>query len=158
MNVPDVFTPEKRSQVMAAIRSKDTKPEIRLRSALHRMGFRFRKNDKRLPGKPDIVLPKHGAAVFVNGCFWHAHEGCKGFKMPGTRQDYWKAKFQRNRERDLEKDALLREAGWTPFTIWNCELNEADIEALAQGIVAGNATGFEAGRAAGAVARERLAS
>lgn len=98
----DVFSPEKRSQVMSRIRSKDTKPEKIIRSILHKLGFRFRINRKDLPGKPDIVLPKYRTVIFVHGCFWHQHEGCKIASKPKSNSEYWKTKFTKNIERQEE--------------------------------------------------------
>ena len=106
---------------MSRIRSKDTKPEILVRSYLFSRGLRFRKNDKRYPGSPDIVLPKYNTIVFVHGCFWHLHDGCKYAKMPKSNVDYWKKKLYRNRERD---EINQKELKWTVITIWECELKK----------------------------------
>lgn len=92
-----------------------------MRSLLHRAGFRFRKNDKSLPGSPDIVLPRFRTVIFVHGCFWHQHKGCRRATKPATRQDYWDTKLARNIERDLEKTALLVSAGWRVLVVWECE-------------------------------------
>lgn len=108
---------------MSRIRSKDTKPEVGLRRALHRRGFRFRLHRKDLPGKPDIVLPKYRAAIFVHGCFWHGHEGCKVANTPKSNTEFWTAKFATNRERDRLASERLESLGWTVFTIWECEIN-----------------------------------
>ena len=137
----DVFTPEKRSQVMAAIRGKDTKPEVFVRSELHKQGLRFRKNDKRYPGKPDVLLPKYKTAVFVNGCFWHAHEGCDKFKMPKSRVSFWTEKFERNRARDKGNIQALEEMGWNVITVWNCELSGGLPDGLVERIKEGSAFG-----------------
>lgn len=118
----DVFTPEKRSEVMSRIRSKNTRPEETVRKWLFNNGFRYRKNVAALPGKPDVVLPKYGAVVFVHGCFWHGHEGCKYFVVPKTRIEWWLAKINRNREKDNESLALLMATGWRVFVLWECEL------------------------------------
>lgn len=118
----DVHTPETRSYNMSRIRGKNTKPEVKLRSLLHRAGLRFRIHDSRLPGKPDIVLPRYKAAIFVNGCFWHRHEGCKYCTFPKARKDFWDRKFADTVERDRVKQKQLREAGWDVFVVWECEL------------------------------------
>ena len=117
----DTLTPAQRSERMARIRSKDTNPELWVRRFLHARGFRFRLHRKDLPGRPDLVLPKYDAAVFVQGCFWHAHHCQKG-RIPGTRGEFWKAKFEGNKKRDARNVRALRAAGWRVFTIWECEL------------------------------------
>jgi DNA mismatch endonuclease, patch repair protein len=119
---PDVHDPETRRYNMSRIRGKDTKPEVRLRSLLHRAGFRFRIHDSRLPGKPDIVLPKYKSVIFVNGCFWHRHEGCRYCTTPATRRDFWNKKFSGTVQRDRVKKQQLEEAGWNVFIVWECEL------------------------------------
>jgi DNA mismatch endonuclease (patch repair protein) len=108
---------------MRNIRSVDTKPEVMVRSTLHRMGYRFRLHVKDMPGRPDIVLPRHGKVVFVHGCFWHQHSGCREGRLPGTRQDYWAPKLARNIERDSEHRRKLQMLGWKSLVIWECELN-----------------------------------
>ncbi len=120
----DVHTPAQRSFNMSRIRGRDTKPEVLLRSLLHRAGFRFRKNVKSLPGKPDIVLPKYRAVVRVHGCYWHRHEGCRFTTTPATRQSFWAEKFNSTVERDLNTKRMLAKQGWRVFTVWECELNE----------------------------------
>ncbi len=115
---------------MAAIRSRDTKPEIAVRKLLHALGFRFRLQRKDLPGRPDIVLPRYNAVVFVNGCFWHQHEGCKLASKPASRQEYWKIKLERNVERDKSSFDKLTELGWQVIVVWECDLR--DINAVAQ--------------------------
>lgn len=123
----DVHDPETRSYNMSRIRGKDTKPEVKLRSLLHRAGFRFRIHDSRLPGKPDIVLPRYKSVIFVNGCFWHRHEGCRYCTTPATRRDFWDKKFSDTVQRDRAKKKQLEEAGWDVFTVWECELkNDAE--------------------------------
>ena len=117
----DVFSPEKRSQVMSRIRSKDTKPEKIIRSILHKLGFRFRINRKDLPGKPDIVLPKYRTVIFVHGCFWHQHEGCKIASKPKSNSEYWKTKFTKNIERDKKNQEELKLMGYRVIIIWECE-------------------------------------
>ena len=107
---------------MASIHSKNTKPEILVRKFLWRHGFRYRLNNPRLPGHPDIVLRKYRTCVFVNGCFWHGHEGCKYFHYPKSNVDYWTKKINRNRERDKEEQKKLAEMGWHVIVVWECEL------------------------------------
>ena len=118
----DKLTPQQRSALMAKVHSKDTKPEEIVRKALFRQNFRYRKNVSTMHGKPDIVLPKYRAVVFIHGCFWHQHSGCKEAVRPKTRQDYWETKLNRNIERDASNIAKLEELGWRVFVIWECEL------------------------------------
>ncbi|MDF2546102.1 MAG: hypothetical protein K0R93_1000 [Anaerosolibacter sp.] len=120
----DVFTKEKRSEVMARIRSKDTKIEVLVRKWLFSHGYRFRKNDKRYPGKPDIVLPKYKIAIFVHGCFWHGHEDCKLATIPKTRTEFWVEKINKNLERDSANIESLRTMGWKVIILWECELRK----------------------------------
>ena len=120
----DTLTPAKRSWNMSRIRSRDTAPEKAVRSLLHRLGFRFRLQAQRLPGKPDIVLARHRTAVFVHGCFWHRHPGCRDATTPGTRTAWWLAKFERNVARDTAVRAALRAAGWRVVVVWECELRD----------------------------------
>ncbi len=117
----DRLTKQHRSWNMSRIRGKDTKPEMRVRSLLHRMGFRFRLHRKDLPGKPDIVLPAYGTVIFVHGCFWHRHPGCRFAYQPKSRVDFWQTKFRRNVERHQEVTAELEELGWRVVVIWECE-------------------------------------
>lgn len=119
----DIKSPEVRSKNMAAIKSKDTKPEEYVRKKLFADGFRYRKNDKRYPGKPDIVLPKYNTIVFVHGCFWHQHVGCKESHIPKSRSDYWASKLKRNVERDIVQQELLQKSGWHVIVVWECELS-----------------------------------
>lgn len=107
---------------MSRIRSRDTGPELRLRSLLHRAGFRFRLHARKLPGRPDIVLPKYRTAIFVHGCFWHRHSGCRNATTPSTRAEFWREKFERNMRRDARNRTDLEAAGWTVLTVWECEL------------------------------------
>lgn len=126
--MPDVFTPEKRSKVMSRIHGRNTKPEIALRSMLHRLGYRFSVNgtkNKSLPGKPDLVLPKYHTIIFVHGCFWHGHEHCPGFRFPKSRTEWWTAKIEGNRARDLRVQTELQSLGWHVITIWECALKSA---------------------------------
>jgi DNA mismatch endonuclease (patch repair protein) len=117
----DVHTPEQRSRNMAAIHGKDTKPELRVRSALHALGYRFRLHSKILPGTPDIVLPKHRAVMFVHGCFWHSHSCRFGKATPATRAGFWSDKRAGTVERDERKYRLLHELGWRVLLVWECE-------------------------------------
>jgi len=119
--MPDVVSPDVRSRMMAGIRGTNTKPELTLRRALHAAGFRFRLHDRSLPGKPDIVLPRHHAVLFAHGCFWHGHD-CHLFRMPSTRPEFWSAKIARNREVDLRADGELSRAGWRIGVVWECSL------------------------------------
>jgi len=120
----DIFSSQKRSDIMSKISSKETKPEIFVRKILFARGFRFRKNDKRLPGKPDVVLPKYKTVIFVNGCFWHGHRECKKSKLPETRKEFWADKIKSNIERD-ERDLLqLQQMGWNVLVIWGCKLSD----------------------------------
>jgi DNA mismatch endonuclease (patch repair protein) len=125
----DHLTPEKRSWNMSHIKGKDTKPEMLVRSLLHQAGYRFTVNgpkNKKLPGKPDIVLPKYKAVIFVHGCFWHRHPGCKGTTTPKTRTEWWLAKFDRNVSNDRKNQEALKEMGWNVIVIWECELKDAE--------------------------------
>lgn len=124
----DHISPEHRSWNMSRIKGKDTKIEVQVRSWLFSRGFRFRKNDKRYPGKPDIVLPKYKTVIFVNGCFWHRHKGCKYATMPKTRIDYWNAKFERNVANDKLHVQQLEELGWKVIILWECELNKTGFD------------------------------
>lgn len=126
----DNHSKEVRSMNMSHIRSKNSKPEEKVRKYLFSKGFRYRKNVKDLPGKPDIVLPKYKTAVFVNGCFWHKHD-CPRFVWPSSNKEYWVPKIQRNVERDIENTRLLEEQGWQVLTVWECQLKaEAAEETL----------------------------
>jgi len=118
----DSLTPEKRSWNMSRISGKNTKPELAVRSLLHRQGFRFRVNRKDLPGKPDIVLKKHKTVVFVHGCFWHRHKGCSDASTPKTRTQFWQKKFDGNVARDKRNVRALRESGWNVIVVWECEI------------------------------------
>lgn len=113
---------QQRHKTMASIHSVNTKPEVLVRKYLWRNGFRYRKNNPRLPGHPDIVLRKYRTCIFVNGCFWHGHEGCKYFHYPKSNVDYWTKKINRNRERDKEEQKKLAEMGWHVIVVWECEL------------------------------------
>jgi len=118
----DVHNPETRSYNMSRIKSKNTKPEMLVRKFLFANGFRYRLHDKKLPSKPDIVLPKYKTLIFVHGCFWHGHEGCKYFVVPKTRTDWWEAKINRNREVDKISEEKLQKLGWKIIIIFECSL------------------------------------
>ena len=124
----DNHSPEVRSYNMSRIRSKDTKPEELVRKYLFSQGFRYRKNVKTLPGCPDIVLPKYKTVIFVNGCFWHMHEGCRYFVWPKSRQEYWEKKLYGNRDRDAKNYELLRNMGYRVVIVWECELKKSKID------------------------------
>lgn len=123
----DVHTREQRSRNMASIKSKDTKPEKVVRSLLHAAGFRYRLHRKDLPGSPDIVLPKYKAVVFVHGCFWHRHEGCKYASEPKTNIEFWSEKFKKNCERDSRVQLALKNAGWHVVIVWACEVKDKEL-------------------------------
>lgn len=129
----DKLTTAARSQNMARIKSKNTKPEKQVRSLLHGMGYRFRLHDKRFPGTPDIILPRYKVVIFVNGCFWHGHEGCKRATIPASNAQFWQEKIAGNRERDRRNIILLENIGYRCLVIWQCELN--DEEALKKRII-----------------------
>lgn len=117
----DILSAKSRSKIMASIRSKDTKPELAVRSALHRMGFRFRLHSSEMPGRPDIVLPKYRAVVWVHGCFWHGHCRCRAGQRPKSNIDYWHPKIARTIQRDKLNKKRMRRLGWWNFVIWECE-------------------------------------
>lgn len=122
----DTFSSHERSAIMRRVHGKDTVPEIQVRSILHRLGFRYALHKKDLPGAPDIVLTRHRTVVFVNGCFWHRHRGCKRASTPASRQDYWLPKFERTIARDKSAKRLLRKLGWRVIIVWECELRDPD--------------------------------
>jgi len=124
MNRYDTLTPDQRHKNMAAIHSSNTKPEVKLRHALWALEFRYRVNDKRLPGSPDIVLPRYKTVIFVHGCFWHGHKGCKNYTVPKTNTDFWVAKVKRNQERDQDVWRKLEAKGWNVIIVWECELEK----------------------------------
>ncbi len=136
----DIMTPEQRHRCMAAIKGKDTKPEILVRKYLFSRGLRYRVNDKKLPGSPDIVLKKYGVVIFIDGCFWHGHKGCKYYKLPITNVDFWKSKIARNTARDYVNNVDLELAGWRVIRIWECDIKtkakrEASLQNLYDRIV-----------------------
>ena len=126
----DKLTKEQRHHCMSAIKGKNTKPEILVRKFLFARGFRYRLNHPRLPGHPDIVLRKYKTCIFVNGCFWHKHEGCKYFVIPKTRTEFWMNKINRNQERDKDVKQQLSKMGWHSITIWECKLKDKTLESL----------------------------
>ncbi|HZR34096.1 MAG TPA: very short patch repair endonuclease [Nevskia sp.] len=141
----DVVDRATRSRMMKGIRGKNTQPEILVRKALFARGLRFRLHDRSLPGRPDIVIKKHNAVVFVNGCFWHGHQGCRYFKLPGTNPDFWRDKIEGNRKRDLKKAGALTALGWRVAVVWECAVRE-DLDGCAQQLqkfIAGEASDFE---------------
>ena len=123
----DVLTSNQCKYCMSRIRGKNTKPEIMVRKGLHAIGFRFRLHNKKLPGSPDIVLPKYGVAIMVNGCFWHGHKGCRYATKPKTNVEFWEIKIARNRHRDEVTNAHLEALGWHVITVWECELRGRSI-------------------------------
>jgi len=124
----DRLTPVQRHRVMSHIRSRNTKPEVAVRQWLWSHGYRYRLNVKGVPGKPDIVMRRYRTAIFVNGCFWHGHEGCPKFRMPQTNVEFWENKIRRNRERDRQNYSVLRENGWQVIVLWECGLKPSKIE------------------------------
>ena len=132
----DIVDAATRSRMMSGIRGRNTKPELLIRSLLHRRGFRFRLDARDLPGRPDIVLPRYGAVIFVHGCFWHGHD-CPLFKWPQTRPDFWREKIGRNRANDEKSRAALLAAGWRVGVVWECALRGAnrDLDGVLQRLV-----------------------
>lgn len=129
----DIVSEEQRSYNMSRIRGKNTKPELAVRSMLHSMGYRFTVNgplNRKLPGKPDIVLPKYKTVIFVHGCFWHGHQGCKDFRIPKTRTEWWQAKIEGNVARDKRQQEELRQLGWKVLVIWECEVKTSNVDSI----------------------------
>lgn len=126
----DIVDRATRSRMMSGIRGRDTKPEVTVRKYLHAHGLRYRIAPKNLPGKPDIVLPKYRTVVFVHGCFWHRHQGCKYAATPSSNVDFWNAKFAQNIERDRLTKGALKAMGWSVHTIWVCKINERSLAKL----------------------------
>lgn len=134
----DVVSSVKRSEMMSGIRGRNTRPELQVRAYLHARGLRFRLHRKDLPGRPDVVLPKYRVAVFVHGCFWHRHPGCKFTTEPATREDFWRQKFAANVSRDLRNQEALLQAGWRVLVIWECGLrSKSNLEPVLQWIKGG---------------------
>lgn len=131
----DIVDKQTRSRMMAGIRGRNTRPEVALRSCLHRSGFRFRIHSRDLPGRPDIVLPRFRAAVFVHGCFWHRHSGCRFATVPATRPEFWAAKFAGNVERDSRARKDLLDAGWRVGIVWECSLKQHGVGFVADRLI-----------------------
>lgn len=132
----DIVSQEKRSEIMAGIRAKDTVPEIKIRKALHARGFRYRLHEKKLPGKPDLVFGKYRAVIFVHGCFWHGHD-CHLFKWPSSRQEFWTEKISKNKKNDRRAQVLLEASGWRVLHVWECAIKgktRLDFDALINSI------------------------
>lgn len=136
--MPDVVDPATRSRMMRGIRGRNTKPELVVRRYLHRAGFRYRLHVKSLPGTPDIVLVRYRAVVFVHGCFWHRHPGCRFAYLPRTRDDFWRDKLDGNVQRDVRSSDALREKGWRVMVIWECELTDVRLNKLAMDLATGD--------------------
>ena len=130
----DVLNPQQRHRCMSHIRSKATKPEILVRKWLWSHGYRYRLNVKSVPGKPDIVMRKYRTAIFVNGCFWHGHEGCKQFVLPKTNTEFWQNKIKYNRARDQKNYETLINAGWQVIVLWQCKLTKQELEQTMQSV------------------------
>ncbi|WP_213378867.1 very short patch repair endonuclease [Allochromatium tepidum] len=124
--MPDRFTPQERSRIMSLVKGRDTKPEKVVRSLLHAMGYRFRLHRNELPGKPDIVLPKYRKAIFIHGCFWHGHAGCRRAARPESNADFWNKKIDENMARDKKAQAELKNSGWDLLVIWQCEMKDLE--------------------------------
>lgn len=122
----DTFLPKKRSEIMSLVKSKNTGPEIVVRKMLHKLGYRFRLHNKKLPGNPDIVLKKYKTVILVNGCFWHHHKNCKRSKLPENNKTYWQNKIEKTLERDSKNQKKLREMGWNVIIIWECQMKNLD--------------------------------
>ena len=134
--MPDVVDKQTRSRMMSGIRGKNTRPELLLRRALHKRGFRYRLHVKSLPGKPDLVLPKYRAVIFAHGCFWHRHPGCRYTTTPATNTEFWLPKFQRTIDHDEVVMKQLTERGWRVGVVWECALRQLDIDTVIDAIVA----------------------
>jgi DNA mismatch endonuclease, patch repair protein len=130
----DIVDKATRSRMMSGIRSRNTRPEMKVRSALHRAGFRFRLHAQRLPGKPDLVFPKHHAVLFVHGCYWHRHEGCRIASTPSTNREFWVGKFEANIVRDRQARQALLAAGWRVAVVWECATRKMPMETIASNV------------------------
>jgi DNA mismatch endonuclease (patch repair protein) len=132
--MPDIVPPHKRSEMMSGIRGRDTKPELEVRRYLHALGLRYRLHVADLPGRPDIVFPRHGAVVFVHGCFWHRHPGCRFAYQPKSNEEFWTSKFAKNIERDKRDALALTAMGWRVFVAWECETDDLRLADLSEQI------------------------
>ena len=126
----DIFSKKKRSEIMSKIGPKNSKPEILIRKLAHGMGYRYRLHGEDLPGKPDLVFPKYKKVIFVHGCFWHGHEGCKRSTIPETNETFWRKKITKNIDNDVKKCKELIELGWDYLVIWQCEIKSKNVEIL----------------------------
>lgn len=133
--MPDRLSPQQRHHIMSSIHATSTKPELRLRKALWKQGFRYRINDKRLPGSPDIVFPKYRSVVFIHGCFWHGHKDCPRYVVPKTNTEFWVNKVARNQKRDEEKWRQLEAKDWSVIIVWECELEKNRFDATINWVV-----------------------
>lgn len=131
----DIFSKSRRSEIMANISSANTKPEIMIRKYLFKKGFRYKINYNKLPGNPDIVLPKHNTIIFIHGCFWHSHPNCKKAHLPKSNVDFWDKKISSNRNRDKHNIELLKEMKWNIIVIWECEIKKRNIELLMSQVI-----------------------
>jgi DNA mismatch endonuclease (patch repair protein) len=132
--MPDVLTPQQRHHCMSHIRSKATKPEMVVRRWLWAHGYRYRLNVRSVPGKPDIVMRKYRTAIFVNGCFWHGHKGCKLFVLPKTNTNFWRTKIEQNQTRDSKNYDELMHAGWQVIVLWQCKLTKQELDTTMQSV------------------------
>jgi len=130
----DIYSKQKRSQIMSKISGKNTKPEIIIRKIAHNLGYRFRLHKKDLPGKPDLVFPKYKKVIFVNGCFWHGHSKCSRSNLPTTRKMFWKEKIENNKKRDKTNKTKLKKLGWDYLVIWQCEIKKSNYGKLMERI------------------------
>ena len=133
------ISPETRSKIMSRIKGKNTSPEVKVRSFLHKMGFRYRLHKKNLPGVPDLTLTKYKAVIFIHGCFWHQHYGCKHSGIPLSTQNYWEPKLKKTIKRDQEHQKIYEKMGWRVLIIWECEVSEENLKKLAIKIRGGEA-------------------
>jgi len=126
----DVFSKEKRSEIMSVIKSTNTKPELFVRKLIHSMGYRFRLHDSKLPGKPDLVFKKYKKVIFIHGCFWHGHRKCKRSYLPNSNKEFWKNKITKNKKRDIRNYKLLSKLGWEYLIIWQCDIRKEDLKKI----------------------------
>ena len=134
--MPDTMTPEERSERMSRVRHKDSKPEMRVRGLVHRMGFRYRLHDKKLPGRPDLVLPRHKKVILIHGCYWHQHGACRPLAIPANNSEFWRRKFAENVDRDKRNVRDLTGRGWRVLVVWECETKDAEaLERILRGFL-----------------------